>query len=85
MNDQTLEEKTQIYWGVGMLFHQGIGCEIPTSQAIHLCGDTAELLGPQRALRSKLLNLQDRIILGRGRKKKAPPTANLLQFKRTAI
>lgn len=70
--EQSLEQKTLRYWVVSRTFYTGVGPNLNSSQAMKMCNDTADTLGPQRRLRYKLWELNDRIIQGRGRRRKTP-------------
>jgi len=78
---QEQEQATLDYWKLSMLFHQGIGTNMSTSQAIHETSRCAWNVGSHRRIHHKLLNLQQRIIHGKQRKKKQPATFNLLVFR----
>lgn len=76
-----LEQAITDYWNVSLAYHQGVGLTITTSEAISLTGERAADLGPHRRVKHKLLWLQDRIIVGRHKRKKDPPPQNVLPFK----
>lgn len=75
-----LEEATRDYWSTSLVFYQGVGSDITTSQAINLLRIRSETLGPHRRVKWKLLWLQDRIIQGKKRNKPIP-TDNVLPFR----
>jgi hypothetical protein len=74
---QEQEKSTLDFWRLSLLFHQGIGINLTTSQAIHEAGRCAWNVGPQRLVHYRLLNLQVAIIRGRSRKKKQQSTSSL--------
>lgn len=80
---QEQEQSTQAYWQLSLLFHQGIGADTTTSQAIHETARYAFSVGPHRRIHHKLLDLQHKIIKGRPKKKgdsvsASPATVSLL-------
>jgi hypothetical protein len=80
---ERVTKATQIYWTISFSFHRGLDlthANLTTSQAIHWSRCAADDLGDHRRVRHKLLALHAKIIVGRGRKKKATPTNNILKF-----
>ena len=77
---QEQERATLDYWQLSMLFYQGKGADITTSQAIHEAGRCAWNVGEHRLVHHRLLQLQERIIQGKSRKKKPSSTFSLLMF-----
>jgi hypothetical protein len=72
-----LAEKTLAFWNTSKLFHVGEGPPMTISQAINNCNDAFMVLGPTRPLRSRFFTLLDRMIRGRGKRRKTPQSDNV--------
>lgn len=71
-----LAEKTLAFWYTSKVFHSGEGPSMTMSQAIDRCNKAFEVLGPHRPLKHRLFVLQDRLIQGRGKRRKTPIEPN---------
>lgn len=67
MRSESLSTKTLAFWNLS----QG---GVTTTEAIHICNDILDALGPRRTLRYRVTVFQNRVIVGKSRKK--PPLRN---------
>lgn len=77
---QELEEKTQAYWNTSKVFFAGVGVPMTMSEAIEQCNRTAEVLGPHRPLKYRVWLLQDKLIQGRGKRRKTSSVPNNVRY-----
>jgi hypothetical protein len=81
-----LEERTKQYWKLSALFYAGVGKTMSMHDAIQAVGEGIDNLGPNRRLRNDFIKLNDRLIQGRGKRRKTSKVPNnIVQLKKTAI
>lgn len=85
---EELEAKTLTFWNTSLVFHTGTGKPLSFGDAIQECNMIAEVLGPQRPLRNRFYGLQDRLIQGRGKRRKTskhPDNVRVLRIAKVQV
>lgn len=63
-DNRTLENKTQIYWGLSRIWEGQNHNKVSTEMAISMINDTVTWLNPHRPIAKRLNQLQQAIIRG---------------------
>lgn len=78
----SLSDKTKKYWEVSSVWHGTLQKKIATGTAINITNELENFLGPERPLKTSVLNLKNQIVYGASKDKKKRIPATITQLRK---